>query len=311
MAHLVPDPPPVNYQNPTLTSFGIASADGVARILAWGLDRATPWPWRVGTDDPMEVQADSYLGPQPDLTLFLVRGARQGMKLAIFHQEGGSWQRYSAYVEVTSNMADHYAAALASGTLPKSTNWEHILFYPFGATQSTPPLSEADWMTKVDDGIRLIKGNTVGMAVLANLPEDIVVYPYVQPYDNANSAVHINPARFPDGFKPGSRMDEILIHELIHRTERNAGGYENRYGFMFDGTDFLTVNATNVYSCMLGRGLRKDHHDFQFLPEEHFRDPKLHFDQQKPNYELAHGRVPTLVDTIKNVTGVWNPFSNL
>jgi hypothetical protein len=68
------------------------------------------------------------------------------------------------------------------------------------------------------------------------------------------------------------------------------------------------VNATNVYSCMLGRALRKDHAGFQYLPDEHFRNPKLHWEQQSPNYWAASGTARDLVRTLASVRGVWNPF---
>ena len=87
--------------------------------------------------------------------------------------------------------------------------------------------------------------------------------------------------------------------------------YENRWGFVFDGEDFLTVNATNVYSCMLGRALRRDHYEFLFMPSEHFRNPDIHWQQQRPNYVLAAKSAPALVEKLKTIQGYWNPFRHL
>src|SRR5438309_67053 len=77
---------------------------------------------------------------------------------------------------------------------------------------------------------------------------------------------------------PGSRADEVLLHEFIHIVDKNYSAYTDAQGFAFDGSDFLSVNATNVYSCLLGRGLRKDHHGFNFLPTTYFTTPRKHFD---------------------------------
>ena len=59
---------------------------------------------------------------------------------------------------------------------------------------------------------------------------------------------------------------------------------------------------------MLGRALRKDHDGYAYLPEEHFRNPKLHWKQQSPNYWAAAGTAPDLVRNLAAVEGVWNPF---
>jgi hypothetical protein len=140
------------------------------------------------------------------------------------------------------------------------------------------------------------------------ITKDIIIYPHLPSYKNAWSDVRINPKQWIDDFRPCARVDEILLHELIHVVEDKGDVYEDRWGFMFDKTDFLTVNATNVYSCMLGRALRKDHHDLMHLPDEHFRKPHLHWEQQKPNYFLARESAFDLVRTLAKVTGVWNPF---
>lgn len=312
MSHLVPNPPPANYHVPGLFNFNVLSPDGRGKILAWGANDPR-WLWRVGTDNAYEVVSEASPGPLPDLTLFDLRGARPSLKLAIFvdQRDGHGWKRFSEYINVDSNVADHYAAAFLAGTLPKSRYNNHISFYPFGALQAYQPMSEADWMNKVEDTLGAINRNEIGRAVLRNISIDITIFPYLPAAKNAWSDVHINPQQWTGDFRPGAGVDEILLHELIHRVENNAGGYQDRWGFMFDATDFLTVNATNVYSCMLGRALRKDHHSFMLLPDEHFRNPKLHYNQQKPNYKLAESRVPNLVSTLKNIRGVWNPFSEL
>ncbi len=229
------------------------------------------------------------------------------MKLAIFKKDkppGAGWIRWSDYVEVEANSGDSYAG-LASGALPQSKYSKKISYYPFGSLHAAQPLTEVDWMNKIESALDLISRNVIGQAVLRNIPKS-VIYPFLPWYQNAYSDVHINPAQW-DGLSPGSRIDEVLLHELIHRVDQ-TNVYKDRYNFSFDGTDFLTVNATNVYSCMLGRALRKDHSDFSFLPDEHFRNPKLHYDQQQPNYESAGMHARDLVQVLSTIKGVWNPF---
>jgi hypothetical protein len=231
------------------------------------------------------------------------------MKLALFVYDDSKWKRFSEYVEVDSNVADRFAALSVSGRLPRSHFNNHISFYPFGALQANQPMPESEWMDKIEDALGKVSRNVIGAAVLKGIRKDITIYPYLPADKNAFSDVHINPKQWTTEFRPGANVDEILLHELIHVVENNYSMYENRWGFMFDGSDFLTVNATNVYSCMLGRALRKDHHDFLSLPVEHFENPRLHYEQQAPNYMRADASAGDLVDVLRKIEGVWNPFS--
>ena len=312
MAHLVPfPPPPYNYQVPTLRNFSVLSADGIAWVAAWGLN-PVDWTWRVGTDFKDEIlsRKGSAPGSPADLAYFELRGLRKGMQLAIFFWDvnGKEWKRYSPYVAVDAVSADTYAAAFASKTLPRSRHNNKISFYPFGSQQALLPMPETDWMTKVEQTLGTLNRNVIGQAVLKSIKKEIVIYPYLPDDKNAYSSVLINPKTWSNDPKPGARVDEVLLHELIHVVENNYAGYQDRYGFQYDKSDFLTVNATNVYSCMLGRALRKDHLDFLYLPEEHFRNPRLHFEQQRPNYSLVDWSAHDVVRALSWVEGVWNPF---
>jgi hypothetical protein len=307
MAHLVPMSPPKDYHVPSMTSFSVSSPDGVGQILAWGAN-IPGWNWRVGTDTEDQVVSTEKPSPYPDLKLFELRGARQGLKLALFVNQGAGWKRYSEYVNVDSNIADIYAADFLAGTLPKSKHSKHISFYPFGAQQAYQSMTETEWMDKVEDALGKLSKNVIGRTVLRNVYKDVTIYPHLPSHKNAWADIRINPKQWDGDLRPGASVDEILLHELIHVIENNAAVYQDRWGFMFDSTDFLTVNATNVYSCMLGRALRKDHHDFMHLPDEHFRNPRLHWEQQEPNYMLAGGTAGNLVGTLATVQGVWNPF---
>jgi hypothetical protein len=305
MAHLVPFPPPPVHHVPSITRFSIpATYAGIGYICAWGCSPANVW--RVGTSRWDEVVSTPVApAPAPDLMQFELRGARKGQKIALWIRNGAEWVRYSEFVDVDTNLADSYES-LPKGRLPKSASCSEISLYPFGSLQGTPALSEVEWMAKVEAVLRKISSNVVGRAVLRNL-RGVTIYPYVANAANAWSDILYNPAFWERSTAPSCSPDEILLHELIHRVERDADYYQDRYGFMFDGSDFLTINATNVYSCLNGRALRKDHHGMQYLPDEHFRNPKLHYEQQRTNYLLA-ARSIDLVGALSGVTGVWNPF---
>ena len=317
MAHLLPMPPPQNYHIPQMPLFSIiTSGDGIGQILVWGAD-VSGAKLRIATDAlerenvERQVISEEKPSPYPDLKLFELRGLRQGFMLALYIDQGAGWKRYSEYLLVLKNEADKYAAALLDNTLPQSKHHSRIRYYPFGSKHACEPIAETEWMDKLDGALATIKNNPVGNVVLDSISEDIVIYPYIPCKKNANASVQINPRQWDGDFRPGAGLDEVLLHELIHRIEQGSGMYENRWGFVFDGEDFLTVNATNVYSCMLGRALRKDHYEFLFMPSEHFRNPDIHWQQQRPNYVLAAKSAPALVEKLKTIQGYWNPFRHL
>jgi hypothetical protein len=303
MAHLVPMPPPTDYQVPT-TTFKHDTSGRNDKICAWGAD-VPGASWRVGTDKEKEVESvdmstRGFSNPYPGLRLFELIGVRSGMKLALFigrsktefGQTSVSWQRYSPYVDVVPDVPPR----------PPSKHNKHILFYP-------PSDQPEKWIAKIENGLGQINSISIGQTVLREITDDVTIH-----YQDFGSEAQKSTSGERtiwlglDGSGPCTGVDEVLLHELIHVVENWYSGYEDRYGFVFDKTDFLTVNATNVYSCVLGRALRKDHNTTYPLPVEHFKNPKLHWDQQKPNYKKAADSFPNLLRTLKQVKNVWNPF---
>src|SRR5262249_34525986 len=192
-------------------------------------------------------------------------GLRTGDQIAIFRDSSiGSpdptnWVQHSAAVTVDKITADRYAQALVAGTLPKYAGNFNIELYPVGALQPTPPLREQAWLGAVVKTLDTINANPLGRAILGLIKSRVVIHPWVPPYANALSDVTFTPQSW-KGDRAGNRADEVLLHEFIHILDNNDSGYINANKFEFDTTDFLSINATNVYSCLLGRGLRKDHH---------------------------------------------------
>jgi hypothetical protein len=126
---------------------------------------------------------------------------------------------------------------------------------------------------------------------------------------NAFSDISFTPQTWDGTRSPGMRADEILLHEFVHILDNQCTGYTDAKNFRFDGMDFLTINATNVYSCLLQRSLRKDHQGFDFLPIEYITDPRKHFDDFRADYDLAKSAAPQLYDVLKSGSNLWNPFT--
>jgi hypothetical protein len=79
---------------------------------------------------------------------------------------------------------------------------------------------------------------------------------------------------------------------------------------IFSGTDFVTVNGTNVYSITLVRNLRKDHFGFLPMPMRYATDASEHMILFRENYERAFDRNQVLFNLFKNQSASWNPFSS-
>lgn len=69
---------------------------------------------------------------------------------------------------------------------------------------------------------------------------------------------------------PGSEMDEVLLHEMVHGV-RKLSGHSNswsekhklRFGNYDDIEEVFAILVANIYRSEIGRkGLRKDHHGF-------------------------------------------------
>ena len=61
----------------------------------------------------------------------------------------------------------------------------------------------------------------------------------------------------------------------------------------FNQADFLSVNATNVYSCLRGRALRTDHAGLNPMPRFYFDNPLEHCLLMPFNYGTASASAPT------------------
>lgn len=320
MAHIVPNPPPKWYRDATISKFNVISWNGVARVVAWGIPaRGTNDEFmiaHVGTgydgDDILESEISG--GPYKDLKTFTVRGLLAGDRIAIFRNSNFgtpfdvNWVQHSGAVEIASVAADRWAKALAEGKLPTYANNSNIRFYPFGSQQRKRPIKERDWLNGVIRTLDKMHGNALGRQVIAMITSPLIIRPWVPSYENADSAVHFTAQDWAAGRAPGESPDEVLFHEFIHVIEQDYFGYDDKPSFRFDKADFMSVNATNVYSCLLGTALRRDHNGSQYLPQEYFTNPRKHFDEFSGNYAKAKTRTPALYQLLKTSSNLWNPF---
>ena len=321
MAHMVPNPPPRNYKDRAISQFTVLSKNGEAHIQAWGIPRAaTDGEYMVAVQGTglngfgrteLHISGGAYV----DLKRFIVWGLRSGDNVTVFRNSnfntpwGANWVPHANFVSV-SIAVDHSAQLLAEGKLPKYAGNANISFYPFGSLQQQPPVKEVDWLRSVTDTLDNICANALGLgkAIVDLITSPVIIHPWVPADANASSDVSFSPQSWSSPKGPGSSPDEVLLHELVHVLERNYNGYTDGWGFVFDNSDFMTVNATNVYSCLLGRGLRKDHHEFTFLPQVYFDDPQRHFNDFSDNYRRAKAQTPALYDVLKRGSNLWNPF---
>ena len=323
MAHIVPNPPNRDSANQSMQKFNILTTTGEADIFAWGLPDTATDTWFtiafVGTGPDGDTGRLTAImaprpGPYPNMRRFHLRGLRTGDRIAIFRDANtampgpSNWVQHSAAVAVDKIVADRYAGALAAGTLPKYAGNANIQLYPFGSLHRRPPVSEQVWLQSVLKTLDTISANPLGRAILGMITSRVVIHPWIPPYANANSGINFSPQDWSGAEGPGSRADEVLLHEFIHIIDNQYDGYTDALGFTFDATDFLTVNASNVYSCLLGRGLRKDHSGFDFLPNEYFTNPRKHFDDFRANYDRAKAAAPQLYSALKSGSTLWNPF---
>ncbi|TWT11655.1 hypothetical protein [Reyranella sp. CPCC 100927] len=318
MAHLVPNPPPRDYHVPRLTHFTVASRLGVATVLAWGLPAdATDAQYAVGpsTSDGMAYWTESSIanGPYPNLKKFTVKGLSKNDQIALFIKGGTpnepKWVRFSEFVKIDAISSDHWAERQRLGRLDSYKGNSYIQFYPFGSLQRQTPLSEDAWQAGVIEALDKMSKVIVGGGLLALIDKPVIIYPWIPSHKNANSAVRFT-AQDWTGDNPGESADEVIFHELAHVVENRQTPYVDLQGFKFSETDFLSVNATNVYSCLRGRGLRKDHRDINdnYLPEKYFKAPKLHYDDFKANYVIAKANSINLYSILARNSKLWNPF---
>jgi len=320
MAHIVPNPPHKDYRSKELRRFNIGLALGDARVIVWGLPKgATDDEFMIarsntGTDGGSHLISKIVPGPAFDLHTFTVKGLRAGDEIALFRDTtfgtrfDPNWVRHSTNIAIVDRVyADTSAVLEARGKLPTYANNANIQFYSFGSLQRKKPLSQASWQKGVTDTLDKLWANPLGQKVVKLITSPLTIYPYLPMDGNADAEIHFTAQDSEIATGPGDAADETLFHELIHVIDGETSQYKDGHTFEFDGSDFLSVNATNVYSCLLGAALRKDHGDRR-LPHAYFVTPLRHFRDFIDNYKLAKAKAPQLYQILATSSQLWNPF---
>ena len=199
-------------------------------------------------------------------------------------------------------------------------------------------LSMADankWIKDVEASVKLVSDNPVGKIVLKYVPDVVVIPDFVDTTCNASSLIVQRPTTS-DGtssvgrtvqFSPslcngsgaGDRPDEGLVHELIHQVEDHCSEYKNvpdpahrpDPGFEFDGSDFMTITITNLYSSSYKRPLRKDHASYARLPQSYVSSEVKYFTDFRGNFVSLNRRLSAFYRELIFVEVPWDPFQEI
>jgi hypothetical protein len=186
------------------------------------------------------------------------------------------------------------------------------------AVERTTPIHPAEWVRRTQETFDTLCANAFGRQIVMGRRRRVFVEPYRFDDLNAHSSstaayqsVLFTAENFDSSAsKPGCRADEILLHELLHLVENNFGGYDDNPGIRLEyaRSDFLTIIGTNVYSSILGRGLRADHDKYRFMPSPFDADPAQHVTAYHANYGLIRKNSRGVFDLLRIQPAAWNPF---
>ena len=324
MAHLLKFPATGAYWVPVQgETFTVDSLDGEGELLAHGVGSRWESEFTVslasGVNDRIVCKA--YRGPTPDLVFYRLRNLRAGDVLVLYRNikyDGGvtnetEWVKHSTQSVKVTFVSAEFRSQLNQGLqgLPfhQTAKGKKIFLSGYGAQQRDIPMAEDKWVEQTRAVIEQISKNSLGQKIIDLLADGITIYADAGTRLNANSSVLFTAENFKDSTSQhGGAPDEVLLHEFVHRCEGNRPKYLNVTGWEFSETDFLSVNATNVYSCLLRRGLRKDHAGFEPLPNEYFTDPQSHFTLFRQNYALAWQQSRPLCEVLRDSSPLWNQF---
>jgi hypothetical protein len=301
MAHFVNIPVPRNPGDHGISELSLKDPNGTCAVGVWGMPAGS----KVKAEANHSFVAGEYKSHHPEVRFFYLRGLRAGDNIAAFLPAGG---QYTSWLPIKFVRGDHHAKQRKTGTLPRSIHKSNFILDPHGAEQRKPPVKEADWTKAIEANLAKIKGNHLGAAILALITKDITIAPFISSELNANSSVTFTPQQWP-GNGAGNRADEVLLHELIHVVDSNFSGYADQTdGLQWDKSDFLTVTVSNMYSSMIGRPLRKDHHGFRTMPDGYRLMPAVFKTAQAANFTNVKTRLPGLFNTLASSIAPWNPF---
>ena len=269
------------------------------------------------------------------VTLYSVRGLITGDWMLITDYSGPNGTEVTlaqAQVRVAA-----YEKAQGMDSISSVPGLSYIMLDSYGLSQRVGYFpSVLSWKDQVNQVLKNIYSNPLGKALLTaigqkypqrpsrvgmlhreapHLPhhvdptDKLMIRPYLGYDINADSGISFSPDMH-NGDLPGSSPEEILFHELVHISDGEFGGYLDGENLTFDGADFFSVNATNVYSSSLNRSLRKDHGGFNFMPVKFASDPAAFAKAFRGNIHRAAVHAPAFHRALAHFDrhGLWNPF---
>jgi hypothetical protein len=110
----------------------------------------------------------------------------------------------------------------------------------------------------------------------------------------------------PAGDPSATTFDLTHIAAREHQLEALSCGPTD--GLIYSPADFLTVTATNLYSSIEGRPLRKDWAGFLPMPAAYASNPASFKAAYPANFASIKARPPAYFQVFANSSATWNPF---
>ncbi len=244
MAQIVPNPPPKNYRNKSISNFVVPVSDGVAHFQVWGLPHdATDGEFQIGrrnlgTHGVENLVCDISAGAYVDLKRFIVRGLIENDVVTVYRETNfehnktaaeadkwpPNWVPHANWVTV-KNSLDTSAKKLAEGKLEVYSGNPKISFYPYGSRQRVPPVKEADWQKSVQDVLDKICLNELGTQIVQMINAPTLIHPWVPSYANATSEVAFTPDVHTDKFAAGASPHEISVSRVHPQARAGARAF--------------------------------------------------------------------------------------
>jgi hypothetical protein len=302
---------PATSNSPGLSKLSLKDPSGNAAVAVWAADM----DWTVELCAPGNAyakipsnrfQSDPYRKDPNLYVYFMLRGLRGGDNIAAYDASGAPQTAALPIIAVSTDRPSNNLPARPSAFSSK------LILNPAGAEQSDVHITGEEWVNTCERVIEYMLQNEMGRLIVASLPGNVDIFPFLSGEQNANSAIKFAPQNFAGNTLPGGRPNEILFHELCHIADGTLGSYvdltDSEAGiFHYDQFDFFSVNATNVYASMRGRPLRKDHWGFHSMPGK-FRDYDKFWALATPDLNVLKASKPNLYGHVSAIDAPWNPF---
>jgi hypothetical protein len=314
MPHFVAIPP--KPSSPGLQKLALRDASGNGAVAVWAADR--DWSIQLcaanNAYSPISsarFQSDSYNKDGNNFCYFMLRGLKSGDHIAAYDNAG---RPQTAALPITFSSTDRPSNNLAARA---SVHSARLILNPAGAEQADLKTTGQEWVDTVERVIKYMLANPMGRLIVNSLTSNVNIFPYLRPDEQAWSNILFSPRNWEKNMMAGSRPNEVLFHELCHVAESAPTPYLNvqdtvdHINFVYSGTDFFSVTATNVYTSIVHRPLRKDHAGAYTMPWKYgnLSDGAAKFRALSlPNFNIFSGNNTALNNSIAAISAPWNPF---